>query len=244
MKQTNLYFIRSLNIIKQDKVIILLGIIPIIVGMILYFFLGLWLFTELLPWLQKQATLFIVVESWGVVLEYLLKAILMTVSYFVISWTFVMAVSLIACPFNDMISARAERAVTGGDEEAPPYSFKKTIKRLPRIFFVEIKKILFITLLSCLGILITLIPLLTPLGLLLASVLCAVSFVDYCWSRHGYSFRACFKNFWNNFFSYTIAGMITFPVLAIPLVNLLAIPFAIVYFSVLFCEKSGKTQKE
>lgn len=229
-------FSQSLSVMKNDKWIVLLSSIPVLIGAGLYYWLGAWMYGDVLNWGNDWVKEAISNDTWGNVITWLIGIVMTVVLYFVISWTFILIISIIASPFNDVISSRVERAILGQDKQEISSSFTQMFSRILRILWNESKKIVFIIFLSFLGFLFSLIPFLVPLSVLISSVLLAVGFLDYSWSRHDLNFSQCTSNVRANFLSYGLGGLAFLFMIAVPVLNLFLLPFAVVYFTVLFAD--------
>jgi CysZ protein len=229
-------FGESLRIIKSDKSIILLSLIPITIGILLYFLLGQWIYGDVYDW-GKELIASRVESGWLNFLSGIFVTILSIFFFFVINWTFVIVVSFFASPFNDLISSRAERIAKG---QAPPdisESFERMIKRVLHTFINEIKKVVFIIFVTLIGFAFSFF--LPPVSLVISALLLAISFVDYSWSRHNLKFGKCLSDVKSNFMPYIASGGIFLIMVGIPLVNLFALPYSVIYYTVLF----SKNQK-
>ncbi len=223
----------SLSIMMKDKIIILFSLVPILVGVLLYYFLGQLIFTDFLDWINGLVVAKISSDGLGKFIGYLITATLSVVMYFAVSWTFVMIVSLIASPFNDIISNRTEKNLLGEVPESIDKSLSRLFKRIGFTLVNELKKVSFILTMTIIALVLNFIPVLAPVSFILSALLLSVSFVDYTWSRKNKKFGECVSDMRNSFIGYTISGSIFIGLIAIPVVNLFTLPFAVVYFTVL-----------
>jgi CysZ protein len=230
----------AVGIFKKDKMIILLAMVPILVGLVLFSLFGTWIFEVLLDdmkvWVEQTVNL----EGWGSFFSYIIIGILSVALYFITSWTFVLLVSLIASPFNDIISSRAERVIGGQAPESISLSFSNMFKNISKIIFNEIKKIAFILFMTTMAFVISFIPMLAPISVVLSAILMAVSFLDYTWSRHELPFRECIGDVKKSFIHYGLSGAIFLALITIPVFNLFLLPFGVVYFTILFHQRGSK----
>lgn len=231
-------FFETLKIMKKDKVNILLCFAPILIGVILYSLLGHFFYGDLKDWIHALVTSKVTSETWGAALYYVFMTVLWILIFFIVNWTFVLVVSIIASPFNDLLSERCEKFLKG---EKPKNAFNSLKDRFAMIFtiiFNEIKKISFIVILSIMAFVLNFFPLFTPITLVLTSLLMAINFLDYSWSRHNLSMSKCFEDLKKNFMTYALAGFAFMFLMTIPIVNLLALPFGVVYFTLARLEKN------
>lgn len=228
----------SLKMFKEDKWISILSLVPIIVGGTIYYFLGSYIYGDVLDmgkaWIETSVNS----NGWGSFLYYIMVGILTIGFYFLLSWSFVLVVSGIASPFNDIVSRRVERVLAGEIPESISASLTRMSARFMSTIVNEIKKITFIVILSLLALIVSFIPMLAPIGVIISAVLLAVGFLDYSWSRHNMHFRDCVNDIRKHLFSYGIMGGVFLALISIPIVNLLLLPFGVVYFTVLFIDRN------
>jgi CysZ protein len=229
-------FGQALKVMTSDKWIMLLSMIPVLVGAALYYWLGSWMYGDVLAWGNQWVKEAISNDSFGNIVSWIVGIVMTIVLYFIISWTFVLVISIIASPFNDVISSRVERAILGRSEESVGASFTQMFGRIFRILWNESKKIVFIIALSTFGFLLSFIPFLVPVSMLISATLLAVGFLDYSWSRHDMSFSACVSNLKASFLSYSLGGIVFLFLIAVPILNLFLLPYAVVYFTVLYAD--------
>ena len=235
------HLVHSFSLLRKDNTLLILSLVPLLIGAFLYFLLGYWIYGGLLEWIKEILRPWITVELGAV--SSLLNLVLGIIFYFMVSWTFVLTVSLLSAPFNDMMSSRVERLILGQRPVGLGSSLKETVLRLPHIFFNEIKKITAIIALLLLGFLFSFIPFLFPLTLLISCLLLSIGFIDYNWCRHEYPLRSCLKNLWENLANYTLGGAFFSLMVSVPFVNFLVPPLATVYFTLVFTHKhQGKGQ--
>jgi CysZ protein len=218
----------------QDRVILFLSLIPIFIGLVLYLLGGQFLYSTFLEIGQKWITEYISAGAVGSFIYYILFGLLSLVLIFITNWTFVLVVSILAGPFNDIISSRVERLMEGKKPESLKDSFSRMIKKIAFILINELKKISLILTLTLFALLISLFPILAPLGFIISAILLASTFLDYNWSRHDQHIRECIRDIRGHFIAYLIGGAIFTFLFTIPVLNLLIYPYAVIYFSVLW----------
>ena len=228
----------SLKTYKEDKWIVIFSLIPIIVGGLFYYFLGNYIYGDLMTMGKQWIESSINSSGWSSVLYYLMAGILTIGFYFLLSWTFVLVVSGIASPFNDVISNRVEKVLLGEIPESVGKSMNRISLRFIGTLVNEFKKILLIMCLSLLAFGVSFIPMLAPVGVIISAILMAVGFLDYTWSRKNMHFKECVNDIRKNFFSYGIMGGVFLALISIPVINLFLLPFGVIYFTVLFTDKN------
>ena len=102
-------FFTSLGILKKDKVSLLLSFVPVVIGIVIYFAFGSYLYGSGLDWIENFINEKISAETWGAILYWLAIAFISVASFFIINFTFVLVVSMVASPFNDLLSERVEK---------------------------------------------------------------------------------------------------------------------------------------
>ncbi len=225
-------FFKSLDIMKSDKKIIMISIVPVFIGFVCYYFLGSYVFGDLFKMGEQYISQKFQVDGWVSTLLFSLISILFAV---LVNWTFFIFVSVIAAPFNDLISSRVEKKYKPNNVLLDSEGF---FKGLPRIFKNEAKKVAFVILLSVVNIIIGFI--FPPVSFLIGALILAISFIDYSWSRNNLEFSVCFKNIKTGFLSYLLGGIMFMFLISIPILNLFFLPFAVVFFTVIYCELEQK----
>ena len=254
---TMTYILRTaVHLIFKDARVFLLSFSPMAIGLLFYIYLGRWLYTDIFA--QGREWIHDSIRAHGLA-NFLSGAMLVVCTiglFFIIHWTFILVVSLIAAPFNNFLSARVAAIIKGDNLDAAkmipaetgnfspgPQArwFKRQVQKLGagikyvfRTFWVESKKILLILLVSIIGWSFSFIPFLVPLSFLITMALTAVNFLDYSGGRDNLTVKACFRNFKKGWMINIVSGGLFLCLLAIPLVNVFIIPLAVVYFSILY----------
>lgn len=227
----------AFSLLFKDKIILILSFIPILIGVILFYYLGLWMMNTGMATgegiIQKYS------EGGSVILSWIIKITLYVILYFLINWAFVLIVSILASPFNDAISSRVEKRIKGEELKNIGQVFSGLFSGMIKTIFIEAKKITFILIIFIFSLALQLIPILVPLGLILAAMLVAIQFIDYSWSRHNLDMGVCFKDLTDNFIPYCMAGFFFMGLMAIPIVNLFSLSYGVVYFTALWAKRQG-----
>tara|TARA_B100000886_G_C20384856_1_gene475568 strand:- start:582 stop:1307 length:726 start_codon:yes stop_codon:yes gene_type:complete len=232
----------SFKMIMGDKVLLILSLIPVTIGLLFYGLLGGWIFTSIIPFGNELIQTWLSIDWLGSILGWIAKALITILFFFVINWTFFLVVSLLASPFNDLISARVERKLLNQDLGTLGASFDGVFKKIGFTLINESKKVFLIMILSLISLLLSFFPILSPVTILVQSILVAVNFLDYNWSRHDLNIKECFRSYKLSFVDNTISGLIGVGVLAIPGLNILSLPVLIVAFSIQFTEKLNSSR--
>ena len=225
------------SVLQKDRIIILLALVPIVMGVLIYFLLGSWIYGDILgtglEWIKSYLD-----GDFGETIRYALVSLFTVIMFFLVNWTFVLIVSLLAAPFNDMISTRVEKVLVGLEMNTLDESLKKVTSRIFEIILNEIKKIIFIIILGFLAFGMGLFPILSPISLIISALLMAINFIDYSWSRHKMSFKECLFHLKSSLFVYGLSGGLFMVLLSIPVINLFVLPLAVIYFTILFVKRS------
>ena len=238
VKKMILSFSEVFDIFRKDKMIILFSLLPIIIGIVLFSTVGAYIYTDGLSWGEKLIGEYISGETWGTFIKYILVALVTAGFYFLLSFFFVLIVSVIASPFNDIISKRTETILIGQKTESIDSSLKWMLTNFFKTIINEVKKISMIVIISLLALIMSFIPFLIPVGIILSSILMAVTFLDYSWSRHELSFRGCMLDTKKNVLLYGTSGAFFLISISIPLINLFALPIGVIYFTILYVKNN------
>ena len=229
-------YIQSFRLIFKDPVNIMLALIPVTVGLGLYIWGGSYFIGEATTFVRGWVEGHVSGDTWGSIVYYILISFVTVLAFLVVNWTFVLFVSILACPFNDLLSERIEKQYLGHEAELLSKSIGKLTFRLWKTLFNEIKKIIVIILAVLLSFSLSFIPLLVPVSYILTALILAAGFIDYSWSRHNLSFRDCLLDLKKGAMSYGISGIVYVTLIAIPVINLFILPFAVVHYTILFIE--------
>ncbi|MFZ8934593.1 MAG: EI24 domain-containing protein [Bacteriovoracaceae bacterium] len=231
----------SLNLLRKDRIVMLYGLIPLVIGLVLFYFLGNYLYTDLLEIGKSYIEQNIQSSGWASAFYYFIFGILTVLFFFMINWGFVLIVSFIASPFNDLLSSRVEKIISEKELTGLGKDFERIIGRFFFTIINEFKKISFIVLLTLMSFLLGIVPLVGPvLSTVIASALIAIQFLDYSWSRHDLSLKQCVSDLKSTPFIYMVSGFLFVFLLSIPIVNIFCLPLAVVYFTVHFSQKNMK----
>jgi CysZ protein len=225
---------KSLTYLLKDKVNFTLASFPVLVGIALYAFLGRFAFTRGLDYARELINSNLTKGSFADIIYYLLVGVITVALFFLINWTFVLLISIIASPFNDLISKRVAKAEQGLEPIGLGEGFSFMFKNLIKTLLNEIKKVCLIVGLTILAVIASYIPFLTPLSLLLTALLLAAQFADYNWSRHNLTVSQCIGDMRRNFFGYSLSGAVFLFLISVPLVNIFIAPLATAYYAIIW----------
>ena len=243
MKSVFKAFPFAFKMIFSDPVNILLAVVPTVISLAIYLLAiaGIYRNSDFLASFLRN---YVAGPDQATILANILTAILIIFVFFLMSWTFVLAIGIVSSPFNSLLSARIEqklvqRIIMDDDHQHALIELKKsfgdTLKN-------EFKKIALLALVGLFVLVLNLIPLLYPVAAFLIASLLAVQFVDYSWSRHNLSVSACLKDVMSNILPYSLGGAIFLTMVAIPFVNALLPSLATSYFTVLWLSRHKKIE--
>ena len=228
----------SIQNIISDRVNFILALIPIIIGILLYIFLGAWIFGSLMDKGRTLIEQYVSQGTLGSFAYYIVATIFTVLLFFIINWTFVLIVTVLASPFNDILSSRTEKKIKGEELNTLAESMSIIGSTMFKTLFNEIKKVSLILILSLASFILGYIPLLTPISVVITVLLLAAGFVDYSWSRHRISFSSCVGDLRRNLVGYGFGGAFFFILVSIPIINLVVSPWATSYFTVLWVKNN------
>lgn len=239
MRGVLISFPLAVKTIIKDPVNIMLFLVPTIIALLLYISIGIYIITHggtFTDYIQS----FLPENSVNTFLSSIVTFFLVLFVLILMNWTFVIFVGVIASPFNDMLSSRIEKKLALITLPSREQTMKDLIVRMGETFTNEFKKIFFILVIGSLAFIMNYIPMLYPLALVLSSLLLAVQFIDYSWSRHQMPVRQCLIDLLRNFFPYSIPGFIFLLFISVPIINAFVPAFATSYFTVLWLYRQNK----
>ncbi|HLT22601.1 MAG TPA: EI24 domain-containing protein [Bacteriovoracaceae bacterium] len=230
----------SLRLIFKDPINLLLAVIPTLLALSIYIFLIVLVFKNsdyfgvfIQNWIPDPQT-----AGW---VGKIITAIFIIFMFLVTSWTFILVSGIISAPFNSLLSSRIEEKLSGKKvSEDKKSTFKSMLKDLGSIFVNEVKKMIFIVILTGLAFLLNLFPLFYPIGIFLLALVLSIQFVDYSWSRHEMTFSQCISDLFRNILSYGGYGLVFLVLITIPIINALVPALATSFFTVLWLERQKK----
>lgn len=229
--------------IFRDPINILLAMVPTALALALY----LLTITTIYRNSDRYVAMFrgyIYTADQATLLAQVLTGVLIIFIFFVMSWTFVIVVGIIAAPFNSMLSSRIEKhLVQHGVDSNKAETFQKIGQGLGQTFKNELKKLILVAVVAAAAFLLHLFPLFYPLGVLLVAILLSVQFVDYSWSRHNLHFGSCLTDVLKNIIPYSISGFVFLLLVTVPIINAFVPALATSYYTVLWLFRQNKIQQ-
>lgn len=229
-RQGFFYPFRAFRFIKKHPRLYKYILIPFTINLSVFsltIYYGLGFFFDLVSRYVPQG------DSWyWFLLNYIIMALVIIVTLVLVFFTFTVIGSLLASPFNDILSERTEEMLTGQTSDEP-FVFKTFLKDSGRVLIVESKKIsLFLT-----GMLLLLfLNILPVIGSLLYSVLSVawtvfflvIEFTGYIFSRKKLTFKEQRHVIFHDFSLMAGFGLGVFCILTIPFLQFLCIPLGVV----------------
>lgn len=176
---------------------------------------------------------------WGVV-YYVAWAIAMLLTVVLVFFTFAVVGNLIASPFNDLLSERAQEMLTGVGS-AEPFSLQVFLADTRRTLAVEVKKVGLFVLAMVLILPLNLLPgigslIYTVLAVSLTIFFLVVEYLGIVLARQRFNFAQQRQFIFNQLFLMAGFGTGVLALLAIPLLQFLCIPVAVVAATKLWCD--------
>jgi CysZ protein len=241
VKNAILSFQPAFSLIYKNKINFLLALIPVIIGITLYYFAGTNIYTFAMAKGDAFIKEYVGDGTYANISYYIVATVLTVVLFFLVNWTFVLVVSIIASPFNDILSERIEKIYNGEPMTEIGASISSRFGKILGILFNEVKKISFILSLTVLSLILSIFPVLAPLVIVISIFLLCMEFVDYSWSRHSLTFGQCVKDLWKHKLGYLIGGALFFGIVSIPLINLFVPSLATSFFTVFWVKNHANS---
>ena len=221
---------RAARFILDHKRLLKYILIPFIINLVVFslaIYLGLDFFNSFISHHIPQG------EAWyWFLLNYFLWTIAILLTAVLVFFTFAVVGSLVASPFNDILSEKTEDILTGSQDEEP-FRFTVFLQDARRTLFDETRKILLFVLVMILLLILNLVPV---VGSLLYPVFSAgltifflvVEYTGYTFTRKHLSFKDQRGYIFRNKSLLFGFGTGLLLVLAIPLFQFLCIPLGVV----------------
>ncbi len=229
---------RSARFIIQHPGLLRFVIIPFLINLIVFsgsIYLGLDFFNDKVVHLIPQG------DAWyWAVLYYFLWTLAVLVTTVVVFFSFTVVGNLIASPFNDLLSEKTERIITGIKDDTP-FSLKLFWQSSLRTLVVEVKKISVFVILMLFLLILHLVPVFgsmiySVLAVMLTLFFLVVEYMGFVFSRKRMNFGDQRRYIF--FRKTTMLGFGTgvLVLLAIPFLQFVCIPLAVVSATRLWCE--------
>ncbi len=231
----------ALKVIVTDPVNFILAVVPTILALLLYLLS--------IAGIYRNSDIFVAMfrgyvynSEQATLLSQILTGILILFVFFVMSWTFVLVVGIIAAPFNSLLSARIEQKLVQRTimDEDHQHALSEVKRSVLSIFKNELKKLCYLILAGAFAFVLNIFPAFYPLALFLISSLLAVQFIDYSWSRHNLTVGQCLSDVAKNIIPYSLSGALFLVVVPVPLVNAFVPAVATSYYTILWLKRQKK----
>lgn len=174
--------------------------------------------------------------DWLSFLESIIWFVALIVVFLTLLYAFIMIASLLASPFNAILSEKVEERISG----SPPSSSVSLAMIVPRAIGREIAKLLYL-LPRLIGLfVISLVPGLNAvspfLWLMFGSWMMAVQFADYAADNNDVGFSDLRRRLASKRLNAVLFGLPAYLLMAIPLVNIIILPVAVAGGTAYWCE--------
>jgi CysZ protein len=168
--------------------------------------------------------------DWLSFLEFLLWPLFALLVLAIMFFTFTMVANLLAAPFNGFLSEKVE-AVVRGTDTSPPFYWRELLAMVPRTIGRELRKLGYFLPRAIALLVLSLIPginiIASPLWVLFGVWMMAVQYIDYPADNHKLGWQEMLVWLREKRWQSLGFGGMTYLVLLVPLVNVLAMPAAV-----------------
>jgi len=228
----------ALRLLFKDPVNLMLFAIPALLALLIYAMVGAYVLSSGMSAAEAMIMKYVISKEAGVILYYLISGILIFLFFILVNWTFILCLSILASPFNDMLSSRIEKKLRGDVLlEDRDKTLKTVWGRLTQTLKNELKKIVVILGITVIATLLNFIPVFIPVAVGLLALLMSAQFLDYSWSRHNWGAGQCFKDVLRHMPSNLVSGLIFLLIIAVPFLNALVPALATSYYTVLWTKR-------
>ncbi|MBI1785103.1 EI24 domain-containing protein [Candidatus Sumerlaeota bacterium] len=229
--------LRGISFLVRHPSLWVWGVLPFLISAVLYIgaIYGCWRFAH--GWLHDE--FYVEGTAWkalGVLIEILFWIIILIFA----ALAFIPAATLVANPFNDLLSEKTERIYRGAEVDQP-FSLGRLFRALHVGLAGEIRRFVKVTVLLCLALLLNLIPVAGQALASAASAFITISYLSLEYTSFSMDRRLFTweqkKYFLRTHKARTLGfGAMAFFILTIPGVNALFIPISAVAGTLLFCD--------
>lgn len=211
-------------------------IVPLVVNVVIFGSLIGWGLSGLVEWVNSWMAW---IPEWLSFLQWILWPLIGIAVALVTGYAFTAVALIIASPFNNLLSEKAEELITGrpvaGLEGLGP-----ALMSVPRGIFRELAKLLYYVPMALLVLIISFVPAVNAaapvLWFLLGAWMMSLQFVDYPMDNHERSFKDVRIATSNRRLSSLGFGGIVAACASIPIVNFIVVPAAVVGATILYVE--------
>ncbi|MDT8441999.1 MAG: sulfate transporter CysZ [Desulfuromonadales bacterium] len=231
----------SLRLLRSHPRLLPYIVIPFLINLLVFsgaVYLGLDFFADTVVGMLPQG------DAWyWVLLSWLLWILAVLVTAVLVFFTFTVVGNLIASPFNDLLSERTEEVLTGrGSDE--PFRMGQFLRDAWSTLLLEARKISLFVIVMLLILPLNLIPgfgntLYSLLAISLTLFFLCVEYLGFAMARKRLYFREQRRFIFARKFLMLGFGCGVMTVLAIPFLQMLCIPLAVIGATRLWCEEAG-----
>ena len=214
--------IHAFRLILKHRSLMVLSLLPILLTLVLYFFL--------LQYLREIVAAALASGIAGIGLNpeagyaVIVSVIVQLLLFFVAAITFGFTANIVAVPFNDVLSERAEKFLDRPLPPPQPSTLGVQLKHLG----IDLGKTLVAAALSVGDMLFSFIPVLNIVAFVVVTLLLAFQYVSFPQTRRGVGTRAGFAFLRSHFWACFGFGLAIGFLFALPLVSILTLPLGVV----------------
>ena len=176
--------------------------------------------------------------DWLQWLTYLVDPIIFICFLVIIFYTFTLFALTLGAPFYSILSEKVQTVFYNDEPFSSKMSVGDTIKDIPHIIFLELRKLFYRIPFMIASILVMLFPIIGQLGAIILTSWCnAMDYTSYGYENNRYSLRVSRKNLTEHKLLCLSFGCAVWAALLIPFVNLIMIPVAVAGGTMLWYEK-------
>lgn len=195
----------------------------------------------ILGWIRDVFHDFFGTAGWVFLLYILVTIGLLLVSFY----AFVLFLNIIGAPFNELLSEKVEeQSHRPANKEQVTRSWRSLFREYGRTIAAEITRLFVFGGLSLILVLLSFTfsggVFLPALGGILAVFFLVFEFMDYPMARHALTFHQKLRLLWRHRTAYLLYGLGLMAFFAIPLLNVLFVPVAVISATQLFLQTKGK----
>lgn len=230
--------LRGARFILQHPTLLKFVLIPFFINLVVFsgsVYFGLDFFNNRVIHLIPQG------DAWyWALLYYFLWVLAVLVTAIVVFFLFTVIGNLIASPFNDMLSEKTERLMTGAGTDEP-FTLSGFWRDALRTLAIELKKISVFVVLMLFLLLFNLVPVIgsmvySVLAVMLTLFFLVVEYLGFVFSRKKLEFKAQRQYIFSRRTTMLGFGVGVLTLLAIPFLQFICIPVAVVGATQLWCE--------
>jgi CysZ protein len=223
--------LKTKKIYQESRSIKILVLIPLLITIVLYTGIGYYLVTKISDFIRQQMIHWIGLPSLDNFLYYLLFLLFSCIMVFIINCTLIISLSIVSIPFNCLLAKKTKEILQQNEKVLPKKLSVREIFSGHKSSFLRAS---FLAILSLVLMALAIVPLLFILVFPITSLLCSINFLDYAWEEYQLSTSEIIKNIKENLLTYVISGILCLLLASIPIVNIIVIPGAVIFFSVLY----------